>query len=141
MFKSFLITFIILCLSGCSAVGHVDELLTLKGLSQERDATDKDIETYDKKMDQLFEAYQKGELKAYTSKRKLKSAYGQPIFARWIERNGNTAEEWLYRYMTRYTDSDKLYFYFDKKGYLVETVFERKLDKANEIPSSKKENP
>ena len=119
----------------------MDELLTLKGLSEERNANDKDIVVYDKKMDQLFEAYQKGELKAYTSKRKLKLAYGQPIFARWVERNGNTTEEWLYRYMTRYTDSDKLYFYFDKKGGLIETVFEKKSEKVNEVQSSKKENP
>ena len=107
-------------LSGCSILGHLDELLTLKGVGDEQAAMDKEVQRQNKKFALLVDATQKESfLKDYPTQDQIKRRFGEPIFSRPQIKDGKDLELWLYRKATQYFDGDKIYLYFDGTGQLV----------------------
>ena len=98
---------------------HLDELLTLQDMSKDRDQQIKYVDEQNKKFDQLLEVVNAGRLSEYSDKKKVVKAFGEPILAKSIVEDGQPAEEWLYRYATKYFNSDKIYLYFDGQGNLI----------------------
>ena len=107
-------------LSGCSAVSHLDELLTLKAVGNEQTQMDNQVERQNKLFKILVEAVQKETFpQNYPTKVKIVKKFGEPIFSRPEKKNDQDLELCLYRKATEYFDSDKVYLYFDSSGNLV----------------------
>jgi len=106
---------------GCAKLAHLQELLTLKALSLERDQQELDMEKQDKNFDNLLAAVENNSLEQGTHQRKFLGAFGEPILVSQVTGDDQqTLEKWLYRYATRPFGSPKVYVYFDRKEKLVE---------------------
>ena len=106
-------------LVGCVKLEHLDELLTLKDLSQEGDAQDRYAQEQDHKFELLVEAIKSKTLKAHSHKNKIIKIFGEPIFAEKMIQDGQETQKWLYRYMKKFFDSEKVYLYFDHEEKLI----------------------
>jgi len=103
--------------SGCAKLAHLDELLTLKGLSDNQDMQVRYVEKQDKKFEQLADAVKNNQMDGFPDKKAILRAFGEPIFAKQSEEK---SEVWLYRYTTKLFGSQKIYLYFDASGKLIE---------------------
>ncbi|MDP2652990.1 MAG: lipoprotein [Candidatus Omnitrophota bacterium] len=110
-------------LSGCAKLAHLQELLTLKSYSEEKDAQTKFIESQDKKFEQLLAVVKSGRMGDYPDRKTAVKAFGVPVLARSVERAGQQQDECLYRYARGYLNSDKVYLYFDSSDRLTEWEF------------------
>lgn len=119
MEKRILAAVLLFALTGCTQakqVAHMDELLKLKAMSESRDEQAKYIEEQNKRFDALLETVKTDRLKEYPDKKSIVKLFGQPVFTRDVVQDGQPAEQWLYRYATKYFKSDKVYLYFDAQG-------------------------
>ena len=106
-------------LSGCASSGRMERLLTLKALANEQKNLNAYIEEQDKKFESLLEAARKGAIDQYVDRESIKKNFGDPVYVKQVEHNGESQEEWLYRYVTKFFDSEKVYLYFNGEGKLV----------------------
>jgi hypothetical protein len=121
MMKSILLLILVTC-GGCAAVGHLDEALTLKAFSQEKDAQDKYVQAHDAKFEDLLRlAQQEGAFKRYTRKASFVQEFGEPIVCRADE----DLEKCLYRRIVKPAQSPKVYLYFSAQGDLVRWEFKQ----------------
>jgi len=102
--------------SGCAKLTHLQELLTLKGYSDESLAHEKHIKSQDAKFEKLIAAVKDGSISDFRQPRSFRVAFGDPVYVREISKDGIICQEWLYRYTVRYLDSDKVYLYFSQDG-------------------------
>ncbi len=114
----------ILFLCGCAKLQHMDQLLTLKGVADEQKKQQKYVENQDKKFEQLREAVKTDKIKKFSNQKQIVSKFGQPIYTKSIEKDGQTLELWIYRYSVQYFNSDKILLYFDPDDKLVNSVYE-----------------
>ena len=126
--------FILLFLSGCAKLQHMDQLLTLKGVADEQKRQQSYIEKQDKKFEQLRESVQTDKIKKFSNQKQILSKFGQPSYGRSVEKNGQTLELWVYRYMVQYFSSDKVNLYFDSDGKLVESAYEPAVESHADVP-------
>ena len=108
---------------GCAKVSHLDQLLMLKGLSDEQAAVNQYVQTQDRNFDLMLKAVRDGTLEQYSTARKMRQAFGEPVFARKVTQEDQEMESWLYRYATQYFGAEKVYLYFDLKGNLVKSEY------------------
>ena len=122
---SFLITLSVLStfLAGCTKVQHLDQLLTLKALSDEQAAMSKEVEAANKNFNEMAAAVQSGAISQYKTQRSVRRKFGEPILIDQEQKEGDVVEVWLYRYATQFFGSDKVYLYFDTQGKLKEWKF------------------
>ncbi len=113
----------VLTFSGCAKLEHLDELLTLKDMSEEDDAQRAYVKAQDIKFEALVSEVQAGTLKKGLSQKEAVKSFGDPIVKRAIVRNGQDVEWWVRRYAMRFWDSDKVYLYFDKDKKLTDWEF------------------
>ena len=107
---------LLFCLTGCAKLAHLDQLLTLKDLSENRDAQTKSVEAQNKNFEQLLAALKNDRLKEYPDKKSILKSFGKPVILKFVIDNGQPKEQWIYRYATEYFKSEKIYFYFDEQG-------------------------
>ena len=122
MERKFLFIILLFFLTGCTQakqLAHLDQLMTLQGLSENRDEQANFVDDHNKKFAQLREAVKNDQLKEYPNKKVILQAFGEPIIAKTVMDQGEPREEWLYRYATKYFNSDKIYLYFDSQGNLI----------------------
>lgn len=122
MGRNILLVIFLFTLTGCTQakqVAHMDELLRLKGMSESQDEQGKFVEDQNKRFDMLIEAVKSGRLKEYPDKKSIVKSFGPPVFIRDTVQDGQPAEQWLYRYATKYFKSEKVYLYFDLQGKLL----------------------
>jgi hypothetical protein len=112
-----------LLLGGCAKVRHLDQLLTLKDLADEQTRLNRYIEKQDEKFERMREEARAGTLKEYSNKKKIRRAFGDPVYVRDVIKEDRELESWLYRYATAYFGSDKIYLYFDGDGNLVKSEY------------------
>ncbi len=106
--------------SGCSILGHMDELLTLKAVGDEQAAMDREVGQQKKKFALLVEATKKDSfLKDYSTKDKIRRRFGDPVFTRPETKDGQELELWLYRHGTKFSEGDKVYLYFNPTANLM----------------------
>ncbi len=110
---------LLLVVTGCAKLEHLDQLLTLKDLSEEGDRQDRYVENQDHKFELLLEAVQSNALSQDTHQKKILQKFGDPIYREEITRDGQGVEKWLYRYTKEFFDSEKVYLYFDREGKLI----------------------
>lgn len=136
-----LLVFLLPSVSGCTKLGKA---LTLKALGTNQEMQDLYVRKLDKKFEHLLEVYHSGGLDAYADKDALKAEFGTPLIARDQIYQGKPAECWLYRYHTKPFDSDKIYFYFNGQGKVLDYKFVKSIPKAqrryNILTLFKKEN-
>lgn len=110
--------------SGCSTVKkiqHLSPLLTLKNYSDEQEKIAFYVERQDRLFDELVAAIKAG---SFTEKKakEIRARFGNPVFVRPMEYQGAAREQWLYRY-AKDGKGDKVYFYFDTDGNLLDFVY------------------
>jgi hypothetical protein len=116
---NFLVLFlIILVFSGCAKVSHMQELLRLKGYSQNKDWQVNVVQEQNKRFEHLLIAAKNGTLKQYPNQESIWSNFGQPIFDKKVKMDDSVYQVWMYRYSTKLFGSDKVYLYFDFEGQL-----------------------
>ncbi len=109
--------FLVLCagLAGCAKLAHLDELLTLKDLSENRDAQDVFVEKQNNNFKKLLAAVNDRSVSSYQNKKDFLKAFGKPILVKQGSQNDQVIEKWLYRYMDKPFGSPKVYAYFDQQ--------------------------
>jgi len=121
-------------LSGCAKVAHVNELLTLKSLSDNQTQQQQYVKSENKKFEKLLEVVKKGRLaEDFPNQQAFLKAFGEPIFTKDVQKDGQALQKWLYRYTSKLKDSPKVYLYFSSSGRLVHYEY-------MEPPENKKEN-
>lgn len=113
-----ILIFCFLFFTGCSKVQKIDELLTLKRMSDQQAQMAKEVKATDARFEKLLSAAQEGRIGERNTKRSISRLYGEPILSEKRTVEGEALEVWLYRYATQYFGSDKVYFYFDTSGKL-----------------------
>lgn len=108
-------------LSGCAKIQHMDQLLTLKSLADEQTQLNKYTEGQDKKFELLLVEVKAGTLKRYPTKKQILRAFGDPVYARGVLKDGRALESALYRHSTNFFGAEKIYLYFDADGNLVQS--------------------
>ena len=119
MYKTVVIYFMILCLTGCGYIRYSSELLTLKGAGDSK----KEIEQYVQQREELFnlllQEVKADRLKIGTPRETILETYGDPIFSKDSNEIKDSQDVSLYRRPVNYFDSDRIYLYFNSKNSLV----------------------
>ncbi|HCI44939.1 MAG TPA: hypothetical protein DE315_05355 [Candidatus Omnitrophica bacterium] len=108
-----------LVLAGCAKLQHLDQLLTLKAVSDEQTQMGKEIERQDARFERLVAAVEEGSIGGYKDQKSVTGQFGPPIFTETVQEDGRPLEVWVYRYAARFFDSPKVYLYWDQAGQLV----------------------
>ena len=101
--------------AGCAKVAHMQELLTLKSLSDNQAQQEKYVESQDKKFGQLLEAVKANRISQYPNQKSILNAFGEPILRK---KKADNTEQWVYRYSAKLFNSEKVCVYFDREGKL-----------------------
>ena len=118
--------------AGCAKLAHLQELLTLKELSDERDQQVLYVAQQDKNFEKLLAAIQDHSIVQFTDQKNFLQTFGKPVLTKRIEREGKPLQQWLYRYLTKPFGSPKVYLYFDASGKLLDWEYlKRDADKEN----------
>ncbi len=120
MNKIFISLLGVVFLSGCAKLAHLDDLLRLKSLSDNQAQQRKYVEEQNKKFEALLDIVKNNRIHEYPNKESFLKAFGGPIFAKKIQRDDKTLEQWLYRYAQKLSGSEKVYVYFDEAGNFVD---------------------
>jgi len=115
-----LVYLIIILLCGCAKLAHLDELLTLKSVSDDQ----RQIEIYLAKQEHGFnklkEDIKNNRLRQGELKRSIIAKYSEPVLTKEAEpENVGIKEILLYRHPTSYFKSERIYLYFDINNRLV----------------------
>lgn len=105
--------------TGCAKLAHLDQLLTLKGLSDEQTQMGKEIDRQDTRFESLVNAVTEGSISQYKDQKSVTGQFGPPIFTEKVAEDGRPLEVWVYRYAAKFFDSPKVYLYWDRSGQLV----------------------
>ncbi len=116
IFISLLILFV--GFAGCAEVEHLDQLLTLKAASDNRDLQEKYVQERNKNLKALLEAIDNNNISENFDQKKILENFGEPIFIKQITENGQAYERWLYHDAAKFTATEKVYLYFDPAGKL-----------------------
>lgn len=117
--QRFILLFILFFLTGCAKLAHLDQLLTLKGLSDEQAQMGQEIERQDAKFERLVAAVEEGSIVKYKSQKSVSAQFGPPVYIEKDEEDGRPLEVWVYRYAAKFFDSPKVYLYWDQSGKLI----------------------
>ena len=110
---------LILIVSGCAQLSHLDQLLTLKAISDNRDLQHKFVKKQDKNFSALLVAIKDNSIQKFTAKKQFLKQFGPPVIAHPDVWDGKPCELWLYRYAVKYLSSEKVYLYFDEQENLL----------------------
>ena len=110
---------IVLFLCGCAKLTHLQELLTLKAMSDNRDLQEKYVNKQNASFEKILEAYKNNSLGNYSDKKSIVKAFGEPLLIKEIARDNQNLERWLYRHAVK-VNSEKVYLYFDQTGKLID---------------------
>jgi hypothetical protein len=109
---------VILTFEGCAFLTHRQQITALKRLGDEQQK----LEGYVSQQEDLFyklkSDIQKEGLVKGTSKTKILSHYGGPIYCKRTGDNIGAQESCLYRHPTRFFSSDRIYLKFDNNQNL-----------------------
>ena len=122
--------FIIFCfsifLTGCSKLAHLDQLLTLKAMGDNKDQQAKFVKQQDENFEKILQAYRDNRLDQYPDAKSIQKAFGAPIYVGQEVKEGMSRTKWLYRYSVKMASSDKVYLYFSTDGKLLEWQYVEK---------------
>lgn len=116
--SSSLLILSLLVFTGCAKVAHMQELLRLKGYSQNKDGQVSVVQEQNRRFEHLLVAARNGTLRQYSNQESIWTNFGQPIFDKKVKMENSVYQVWMYRYSTKLFGSDKVYLYFDSEGQL-----------------------
>ncbi len=105
-------------LTSCAKLEHLQELLTLKDLSDDRDQQDIYVKNHNESFERLLAAVKSNFLNQFPDKKSFLKKIGKPILIKQVVWNGESLQRWLYRYSNKSLGSAKVYLYFDQAGKL-----------------------
>ena len=111
--KKFFLIALIPVVSGCAQLSHLDQLLTLKAVSDNRSLQHKFVEDQDKKFTALLAAIKDNSIRKFPDKKRFVKRFGVPIMTQSSVWEGKPCELYVYRYAIKYFSSEKVYLYFD----------------------------
>lgn len=103
-------------LAGCAKVAHLQELLTLKNLSEDRDQQEIKFSQQQKNFSKLLKAVSANSLKHNLNQAILVKEFGQPNTIRAISEDEKLVSLWIYKDPEKQFSSPKVYFYMDPSG-------------------------
>lgn len=103
---------------GCAKVAHLQELLRIKGYGDEKDAQAGIVQKQNEKFDNLLQIVKRGEIAKFANQKTIWMNFGPPIFETTTTVENVSYQLWIYRYPTQLIGANKVYLYFDRKGYL-----------------------
>ena len=106
----------LLGLSGCTALEHLDDLAVIGDYSREKDDQHRLVKSIDERYDALTRVIAQGHIRDYKDKASWVTSFGEPILK---EDLGQGAQQWLYRYAILSMAHDKVYAYFDNHDHLI----------------------
>lgn len=118
-YLNIVLTMSLFIFAGCAKISHLDQLLTLKDLSEEQDRLERHIQTQDEKFELLVKAVQDGTIGRSKNQRSLRRHFGEPVYTEKITQDGRLLDLWVYRYTTKFFDSPKVHLYLDSSGQLI----------------------
>ena len=107
-------------LSGCSKLAHLDQLLTLKAMGENKDQQRKFVKQQDQNFERILQACRENRLAQYPDSKSIAKAFGTPITVSEEVKDGVSRIKWLYRYSIKMLSADKVYLYFSSDGRLIE---------------------
>ena len=111
-----LILMMVVACAGCAEIQYLDQALTLKGYSDERDAQDRAVKAHDARFEKLLQQSRTPEaFTSYKVKAGIRRAFGEPVICQMED----GAEKCLYRRIVKPLESPKIYFYFNAQGELL----------------------
>lgn len=130
---------VIVLLTGCAKLAHINELLTLKAMSDEQARNDKIVKEYDARFSALVDAQKNNQLTQET-KKSILGKFTKPIYTETITLQGSQVDRWIYRPYVKYFDSELVYLYFDADGKLIKSEYlpppEKKSNGASDAKAS-----
>ncbi|OGX38561.1 MAG: hypothetical protein A3G91_02625 [Omnitrophica WOR_2 bacterium RIFCSPLOWO2_12_FULL_50_9] len=117
--KCLLVAAAALFLSGCAKLQHLDQLLTLKDLSEEQERLHQHVKKQDDRFKALLGAVEDKTIGRYADERKILKNFGEPVYREEMAQGNQKFNRWTYRYTTRFFDSPKVYLYLDSSGHLL----------------------
>ncbi|MDO8675761.1 MAG: hypothetical protein Q7K71_06585 [Candidatus Omnitrophota bacterium] len=112
---------LVLFFSGCVQVQmlpHLDEALTLRSFSAQKDEQHQYVRDADARFDKLLAAVQSGDIKKYNTKKDIVRAFGEPVLTKDIVIDGLPSTYGLYRHAIGSKAKQKVYLYFNAQGQL-----------------------
>jgi len=113
---------LVLFFSGCvqaQMLPHLDEALTLRSFSAQKDEQHQYVRDADARFDQLLAAVRSGGLQKYKTYGDIVHVFGPPVLIEDIVIDGLPSTYCLYRHAIASKAKQKVYLYFDNKGLLV----------------------
>ena len=117
---------------GCAKLNNLQELLTLKSLSEDQDRQSKQVERQEANYKKVLKVAEKNEFSQFKTTEEFRKSFGDPILIKSIERDGTHLEEWLYCHPANVLKSSRVYAYFDPAGQLVDSKFVKALESTVE---------
>lgn len=116
--KYFAVVLMLLLFSSCAVVPHLDEALTLKEYSDDKDAQAADVVERDRKFEELVSFIKNGDsLQAWSKKADFVAKFGEPVLTKSVSLpDGQIEDRLLYRHAMKYFDGPKVYVFFDETG-------------------------
>ena len=128
-------------LTGCAKLAHMNELLTLKAMSDEQALNDKIVKEYDARFSALVLAQKNNQL-AQETKKTILNKFTKPIYTETVTLKGREIDRWIYRRYVKYFNSDQVYLYFDADGQLIKSEYIPPPEKeSNGVPDAQASNP
>lgn len=115
---------IIVAISGCAAISHYQELMTLKRLGKNKEEIDRYVEDQKKRFAVLVLDIKNNVLLPGLSWEYIIQKYGEPVIVKDVTDKTAIKQVILYRHPTAYFTSDKVYFYFSKDKKLIQWQYQ-----------------
>lgn len=100
----------------CAVIKNLDEALTLKEYSDERDAIQREVAEADAGVDKLLTQVRSKEDFENYNKNKFIAEFGRPVLIKQVSRQGRMQEAWLYRYTVSRGPTPKVFVFFKPDG-------------------------
>ncbi len=120
MTRFFLLLLVCLLGTGCAKLAHLQQLLTLKAYSEDKDRQEEFVRQHNERFGRLMEAVRDQTITRYETRQQILRDFGPPVFKRKEGAGGQGREQWLYREATAYFEGDRVYFYFDNQGNMTD---------------------
>lgn len=105
---------IVVLFCGCAKLAHLDELLTLKSVSDNRAQIENYLAKQERGFNRLKEDIKNNRLEQGELKRSVIAKYSEPALTKEAgPENVGIKEILLYRHPTNYFKSDRIYLYFE----------------------------
>ncbi len=120
-----------LALAGCAVVDQNDQITALEKYDESKAEIAKYVKKQEENFNRLKDDIKNGLLQKGSSEGEIVFNYGDPVFCKDAALQGAVKKSCLYRYPTKYFDTNKVYLNFDEndKLYSWEFVTASKIDR------------